>query len=338
MEENQNTLKTNRILSGMRPTGKLHIGHYFGVLVNWLKFQEDSSYEKYYMIADWHAFFSEATNKEFNLKKVTLDILIDWLSAGIDPNKVVIFRQSDVPEHLELHIILSALTPMSWLERNPTYKDALENIKNKDIRNYAFFGYPVLQTADIVLYKADTVPVGEDQLPHLELAREIVRRFNYYYGLTFPEPQSILTKAAKILGIDRRKMSKSYNNAIYLSDSSDEVNKKVMSMITDESRIKKTDPGHPDICNVFSYWNIFESDKEKIEWVKRSCIKAEIGCVQCKRELAKKINEFLEPIREKRSYYENHKDELYDILEEGKKKAKQLAVKTIEEVKDRIKI
>ncbi|MBI4712444.1 MAG: tryptophan--tRNA ligase [Planctomycetes bacterium] len=249
-----------RILSGMRPTGRLHLGHLVGALENWVALQKD--YDCFYMVADWHALMSEYQDPS-NIRQYSIDNVTDWLACGIDPAKSVVFIQSDVPEHTELHLVLSAITPLGWLERCPTYKEALEELKHKDITTYAFLGYPVLQAADILIYKANAVPVGEDQLPHLELTREIARRFNYLYcnsrnkAPLFPEPDAKLTRFPRLLGLDRRKMSKSYENAINLSDSTDEIKKKVQTMFTDPQRIKKTDPGHPSECNVYAYYKVF---------------------------------------------------------------------------------
>jgi tryptophanyl-tRNA synthetase len=271
-----------RILSGMRPTGKLHLGHLVGALDNWVKLQDE--YECFFMVADWHALMSEYENTAV-LSESMLDNVIDWLSAGIDPVKSTLFIQSEVPQHLELNMIFSCLTPLGWLERCPTYKEQLREIKTRNLNTYGFLGYPVLQAADILLYKAEKVPVGEDQLPHLELTREIARRFNSLYKKElFPSPDAILTKAPRLLGLDGRKMSKSYDNTIGLSDSAETIKKKTQAMFTDPKRIKLTDKGHPEICNVFSYYSIFipQMQKEASDW----CRNAKLGCTDCKKRLA----------------------------------------------------
>ena len=284
-----------RLLSGMRPTGKLHLGHLVGALDNWAKLQGE--HDCFFMVADWHAFMSEYKNPK-NIRDNIVDNVIDWIACGIDPKRSVIFVQSDVPEHLELFMILSNITPLSWLERCPTYKDQLKELKAKEINSHGFLGYPVLQAADILVYKANVVPVGEDQLAHLELAREIVRRFHSLYAKVFPEPEALLTKSSRLLGLDNRKMSKSYNNTIELSASDDVIGKKVQSMITDPARIKRTDPGHPEICNIHSYYAVFKPE-EKAN-IDKACRAAEIGCTECKKRLGDIIVDVLAPIKEKR--------------------------------------
>ncbi|MCX8028878.1 MAG: tryptophan--tRNA ligase [Brevinematales bacterium] len=322
-----------RVLSGMRPTGYLHLGNYVGALKQWVELQD--KYECFYMVANLHAMTTDF-DKNINLKELTLEMVIDWLSAGIDPNKSVIFVQSMVPEHSELFTLLSMITPLGWLERNPTYKDAKENIRDKDLNNIGFLAYPVLQAADIIIYKATRVPVGKDQLPHLEITREIIRRFNYLFGELFPEPQPILGEVTHVYGIDGRKMSKSYNNAIYIKDNQDEIYKKVKMMVTDTGRIKRTDPGNPDNCKTFPLYKVFYP--EIVETVIEECIGAQIGCVECKDRIAKKIVEYLAPVKEKRKYYEKNIDEVIDILKEGSKKAREVASKTLQEVKEAMKL
>jgi len=322
-----------RVLSGMRPTGYLHLGNYVGALRQWVQLQD--SYECFYMVADLHAMTTEF-DQNIDLKELTIEMVIDWLAAGVDPNKSVIFVQSTVPEHSELFTILSMITPLGWLERNPTYKDAKENMKDKDLSNVGFLSYPVLQAADIIIYKATKVPVGKDQLPHLEITREIVRRFNYLFGEVFPEPQAILGEVPHVYGIDGRKMSKSYNNAIYIKDSKEEILKKVKMMVTDVGRPRRSDPGHPDDCKVFPLYKIFYP--EIVDTVVEECTSAKIGCIECKDRIAKKLIEYLEPIKERRDYYEKHSDEVIDILREGSKKAREVASKTMEEVRNAIKI
>ncbi|MCQ9208715.1 MAG: tryptophan--tRNA ligase [Omnitrophica bacterium] len=318
-----------RLLSGMRPSGPLHLGHLVGVLNNWAKLQDE--YECFFMVADWHAHMSEYENPT-QLKKYTLDNVIDWVACGLDPKISTLFVQSHVAGHTELHLLLSNITPLGWLERCPTYKEQLREIKTRNLHTYGFLGYPVLQAADILLYKAKGVPVGQDQLAHLELTREILRRFQHIYKKeVFAEPQAILTATPKLLGIDRRKMSKSYNNFIALSDTPEEVRRKTARMITDPERIRKSDPGHPKICNVFSYYKTFCPEME--QQVRTWCTKAEAGCTECKQKLAQMLNETLAPIRERRKELTKHTSTVQDILNEGAKKAKAVAGETLAEVK-----
>jgi len=323
-----------RILSGMRPTGKLHLGHLAGALKNWVEMQD--KYDCLYMVADYHALMSEYENPSA-MKDNIIDNVADFIACGVDPEKSVIFVQSDVPEHLELYMILSAITPLSWLERCPTYKEQLREVEGRDLTTYAFLGYPVLQAADILIYKANAVPVGEDQLPHLELTREIARRFRFLYKKEiFPEPEGILTQTPRLLGIDNRKMSKSYGNAINLSDSPDEIKKKIMTMVTDPERIKKLDPGHPDICNVFSYYKFFFPSLS--EALAKDCRAAKIGCVEDKGKLAECIIELLRPIQERRDRLLKDKPVLEAILKKGAEKARTVAQGTIKEVKKAVGI
>lgn len=317
-----------RILSGMRPTGKLHLGNLVGALNSWVKLQD--SYECFYMIADWHALMSEYEETK-NMKENTYEVVRDFVASGIDPQKAVIFVQSQIPEHLELAMVFSDLTPLAWVERCPTYKEQLRELKGRELTTYGFLGYPVLQAADIAVYKAEEVPVGIDQLPHLELTREILRRFNTIYKRKlFPEPEPILAKTPKLLGIDNRKMSKSYMNYILLSDEPDVIVKKVSQMITDPKRIKLSDRGHPDICNLFSYFSIFAEPKLKDE-VKDWCEEAKVGCTECKKRLAKILIDYLEPIREKRKALPDSKIE--EIIKDGARKARKAAGETMAEVK-----
>ncbi|MDL1966494.1 MAG: tryptophan--tRNA ligase [Candidatus Desulfofervidus auxilii] len=318
----------------MRPTGKLHLGNLHGALTNWKRLQEE--YECFFFVADWHALTSEYQETNF-IKEFIWEMLIDWLSVGLDPNKSTLFIQSKLPEHAELHLIFSMITPIPWLERNPTYKEQIKELVEKDLNTYGFLGYPVLQAADILIYKANFVPVGVDQLPHVEITREIARRFNYLYKEVFPIPEPILTEMPKILGIDGRKMSKSYHNAIYLSDPPKVIREKTLQMFTDKTRLRKTDPGHPDICNVFSFHKLYTSP-EKVSQIEEDCKKARIGCVECKKLLAENLIKGLAPIQEKRSYYQEHLEELKDIIDAGIKKARSVATTTLEEAKEAIGI
>ena len=321
---------TQRVLSGMRPTGPLHIGHLLGAIENWIKLQE--SHDCFFMVADLHALMSEYENPG-GIQKNSTEMVIDWLACGVDPKKSTIFIQSQIPEHSELALILGMMTPLGWLERNPTYKEQLRETQGRDLTTYGFLGYPVLQTADILLYKANKVPVGEDQLAHLELAREIVRRFKHFYKKEiFPEPAAILTKEARLLGTDRRKMSKSYGNTIDLSDSEANIRKKAQSMITDPARAKTSDPGHPDTCNVFSYYNIF-SDKSTVYDVYQWCTGAKKGCVDCKSNFADILLEKLKPMRRRREEITNNPAFVRHVLSEGYEKASAVARSTLKEVK-----
>ncbi|MFC1485108.1 tryptophan--tRNA ligase [bacterium] len=327
-------MKKLRLVSGMRPTGKLHIGHWQGALVNWVDLQD--KYDCFYFVADWHAFTTNYADMH-DLRQDVFEMAADWMALGVDPKKCTMFIQSRIPEHAELYLLLSMITPLGWLERCPTYKEQLKELRNRDISTLGFLGYPVLQTSDIALYRASYVPVGEDQLPHLELAREIVRRFHHLYHTDlFVEPEGLLTKTPKILGIDGRKMSKSYNNSIYISDTEEETEKKVKMMITDPARIRATDPGHPEICSVFDMQNIF--NKEQVECIKKDCIAGKIGCVACKKNLANILNEQLKEVREKRGKIIRNKDFIIDIFEQGCKKAKEISKSTLQEVREAMKI
>lgn len=314
-----------RVLSGMRPSGKLHLGHFHGVLLNWLRLQKEN--ECLFFVADWHALTTEYNNPS-NIQDNIKEMALDWLSCGIDPDKSTIFLQSAVKEHAELHLLLSMITPLSWLERNPTYKEQIEEVKDKDLHTYGFLGYPVLQTADIIIYKADMVPVGIDQAPHLELSREITRRFNFLYGKIFPEPQTLLTETPKLLGTDGRKMSKSYNNAIFLSDPPEVIEKKILPMMTDPARQRRTDKGNPDICPVYFLHKIY-STPETISWVEQGCKTAGIGCIECKKSLIPSIIKELAPIQEKRAELEKNPDIVNQVLTKGNVKAKRIAAETM---------
>ncbi|MBL8190146.1 MAG: tryptophan--tRNA ligase [Acidobacteria bacterium] len=318
-----------RIVSGMRPTGKLHLGNYEGALKNWVKLQD--SYESFHFVADWHALTSDyADTSKINENSILM--VTDWLAAGLDPNKATIFVQSLVPEHAELHIYFSAVTPLGWLERVPTYKEQRENITDKDLSNYAFLGYPVLQAADICMYKAHYVPVGQDQVAHVELTREIVRRFNNFYGDVFPEPEALLTASPKLTGTDGRKMSKSYNNTIELSDSADVIQAKVRQMITDRTRVKKVDPGHPEDCDVCQMHRMFVAAGVADQF-DDDCRNARIGCVDRKKALAQAMIDYLAPITERVNYYRDHQDEVRDIILEGSRRAREEAGRVMGEVR-----
>lgn len=326
--------KTKRVLSGMRSTGPLHLGNYHGALANWVNMQDE--YDCFFFIADWHALTSDYEDPS-NIKNYVRQMMVDWLSAGLSPEKSTLFVQSHVPEHAELFLYLTMITPVPWLERNPTYKDQIVQIQNKDLSTYGFLGYPVLQAADIIMYKADGVPVGVDQVPHVEITREIARRFNFFYGAVFPEPDAILTQTPKILGLDRRKMSKSYDNAIYLSDGPKEIAAKVAQMITDPQRMRKSDPGNPDICNVFDFHKLY-SDQETVAMVDRQCRKAEIGCVQCKKIMTEFLVKAMEPMHESRKHYESNPRLVDEIIASGGEKARKVARETMEQVRSAIKI
>ena len=319
-----------RILSGMRPTGKLHLGHLVGALDNWVKLQEE--YDCFFMVADWHALMSEYENTRA-LSESAVDNVVDWLAAGIDPEKSTLFIQSQVPAHLDLHMIFSCLTPLGWLERCPTYKEQLREVKTRDLNTYGFLGYPVLQAADILIYKADKVPVGEDQLPHLELTREIARRFNSLYKTEiFPDPSALLTSVPRLLGLDGRKMSKSYNNTINLSDSEEAARKKIADMVTDPKRIRLFDPGHPQECNVFSYYSNFipELKEDVRDW----CSNAKVGCTECKKRMADGLLKKLEPFHKRRREFAKDNKTVNKILEQGKDKAIAVSSRTLKEAKE----
>ncbi len=323
-----------RVLSGMRPTGKLHLGNLMGALDNWKRLQEE--YECFFFAADWHALTTEYQNPEA-IQESIREMLIDWLSVGLSPEKSVLFIQSKIKEHAELHLLLSMITPLPWLERVPTYKEQQQELTERDLSTYGFLGYPLLQTADIIIYKAHKVPVGIDQVPHVELSREVARRFNFFYGPVFPEPEPMLTEVPKLLGIDGRKMSKSYNNAIYISDSAAEIRQKVGQMFTDPNRIKRSDPGNPDICNVFAFHKVYSSP-ETVAQVNVDCRNARIGCVQDKRNLAENIIRYLAPIHGERARYTQNPKLVLDAVEEGCRRARAVAVQTMEEVREKMKM
>ncbi len=322
-----------RVLSGMRPTGKLHLGNFVGALSNWVRMQDQ--YECFFFIADWHALTTDYADTS-RVKENCVDVILDWLAAGLDPERCTMFIQSHVPQHAELHLLFSMITPLGWLERVPTYKEQRENITEKDLGMYGFLGYPVLQAADILMYKGDFVPVGEDQVPHVELTREIARRFNQFYNkpsIVFPEPQPLLTPAAKLPGTDGRKMSKSYGNTILLTDPEPLVRSKLKTMVTDPARVRRTDPGNPDVCPVGDLHKIF-SDAATNAKVNAGCRSAGIGCIECKGWAADSLVSILNPMQERRQKYEDNPRLAWDILEQGSTRASQVAAATMNQVRD----
>lgn len=321
------------VLSGARPTGDIHLGNYFGALHNWVLLQEQ--YDCHFFIADWHALTTGYADTD-RLQEYCISLTADFLACGLDPEKSVIFQQSRVMEHAELFLLFSMVTPLPWLERCPTYKDQLSQLKEKDITTYGFLGYPCLQAADILIYKADFVPVGEDQLPHLELTREIARRFNFLYSPVFPEPQPLLTAAKVLPGTDGRKMSKSYGNTISFADTPETVRQKVMNMVTDPARIRKTDPGHPEVCSVFAFHKVFNADE--VPEIEHACRMGEIGCVACKKRLAEKLLAFHQPIHEKRTALMQNPAYLREVIENGSDRARVQAAATLAEARSAMKI
>lgn len=332
------TSPRKRVLSGMRSTGKLHLGNYVGALQNWVRMQDE--YECFFFIADWHALTTDYADTS-QVKQNSLEVLLDWLAAGLDPARCTMFIQSHVPQHAELHLLLSMITPLGWLERVPTYKEQRENIAEKDLGTYGFLGYPVLQAADILLYKGDFVPVGEDQVAHVELTREITRRFNQFYQLkgasVFPEPQALKTKAAKLPGTDGRKMSKSYGNTVLLSDPEPLVRQKLKTMVTDPARVRRSDPGNPDVCPVGDLHKIF-SDAATNAKVDAGCRSAGIGCIECKSWAADSLVQILSPMQQRRKKYEQNPRLAWDILESGSEQARREASKTMQQVREAMKM
>jgi tryptophanyl-tRNA synthetase len=326
------TSQRKRVLSGMRSTGKLHLGNYVGALQNWVRMQDQ--YECFFFIADWHALTTDYADTS-KVKENSLEVLLDWLATGLDPDRSTLFIQSHIPLHAELHLLFSMITPLGWLERVPTYKEQRENITEKDLTTYGFLGYPVLQGADILIYKGNFVPVGEDQVPHVELTREIARRFNQFYGKpgpVLPEPQPLLTPTPKLPGTDGRKMSKSYGNTILLTDAEPVVRQKLKTMVTDPARVRRTDPGNPDLCPVGDLHKIFSS-QETMAKVNDGCRSAGIGCIECKGWAADALLKVLLPIQERRKKYEENPRLAWDILMTGTAKAAKVAEATMKEVR-----
>ena len=329
------TAPRKRVLSGMQPSGLMHWGNYLGALENWKALQED--YECFFFVADWHALSTNYADTS-RIREFVRELLIDWLAAGIDPKRSTVFIQSHIPEHAILHLLLSMMVPVSWLERNPTYKEKQEEIKEKDLTTYGFLGYPVLQAADILIYKPDFVPVGKDQLPHLELTRELARRFNDTYKKpVFPEPKEHLTKFPKVLGTDGRKMSKSYGNTINLSDAEPVVRQKLKTMVTDPARVRRTDPGNPDVCPVYEFHKIYSPQDVQAQ-INRDCRTAAIGCIDCKKLVADKMVERMAPMWEARASLISHPSRIDEIVQDGSARAAKVAKATLAEVNEAMKI
>jgi len=329
------TASRQRVLSGMQPSGLMHLGNYLGALENWKALQD--RYDCYFFVADWHALSTNYADTS-RIREFVRDLLIDWMAAGLDPTRSTLFIQSRIPEHAILHLLFSMMIPVSWLERNPTYKEKQDEIKEKDLSTYGFLGYPVLQAADILLYKPDFVPVGKDQLPHLELTREVARRFNDIYKTpVFPEPKEHLTKFPKVLGTDGRKMSKSYGNTINLSDSEPVVRQKLKTMVTDPARVRRTDPGNPDLCPVYEFHKIY-SPPDVQEQINRDCRTAAIGCIDCKKMVADRLIEKMAPIWDARARLVQHPTRLDEIVHEGSRKAGEVAKATLHDATEAMKL
>ena len=322
------------VVSGMRPTGRLHLGHLHGALANWVRLQQDHTC--FFFSADWHA-LTTSYHQTSVIKPAEREMFVDFLAAGIDPERATLFIQSEVKEHAELFLLLGMITPLGWLERSPSYKEMRENITDRELALFGFLGYPVLMTADVVLYKATRVPVGADQVSHLELCREIVRRFNFHFGEVFPEPLPLLTEAAKVVGTDGRKMSKSYGNAIELDESAESTTKKIMGMVTDPARKRRQDPGNPDVCGIFYLHKIY-SDAPTVEWVNVNCRTAGIGCVDCKKKLLEKLGPDQERLRERREAILARPKDLDELVQLGTRKARAVAARTMEEVRAAMKL
>jgi tryptophanyl-tRNA synthetase len=325
-----------RILSGMRPTGALHLGHLTGALNNWVRLQDEGVYQCFFAIVDWHALTTDYADPSA-IRENVLEVAIDWLAAGLDPERSTLFVQSLVPEHAELHVLLSMMIPLPWLERVPTYKEQQQQLSDRDLSTYGFLGYPLLQSADIMTYKAAAVPVGEDQAPHIELTREIVRRFHNLYGPVFPEPKTLLTETPRTPGTDGRKMSKSFGNAILLKDPPEVIWEKLRPMVTDPARVKRSDPGTPEICPVFDLHKAF-SPLESREWAAHGCRTAGIGCLDCKGRLKEHVLERLAGIHERRPKLASRPDTVWDVLREGSRQAREAARATLEDVRAAMRI
>ncbi|MGB4600281.1 MAG: tryptophan--tRNA ligase [Trichlorobacter sp.] len=328
-------MQKQRVVSGMRPTGRLHIGHYHGVLENWVKLQEQ--FDCFFFVADWHSLTTEYADTA-GIKDSTREMVLDWVAFGLDPQKCLVFEQSRVDQHAELNLILGMITPVSWLERNPTYKEMLDNIEQRDLTTFGFLGYPVLMAADIILYKALRVPVGHDQLPHLEITREIARRFNHLYNCqVFPEPEALLTETPKLLGLDGRKMSKSYGNSIYLSETAEETAAKIKGMITDTQRVRRADPGDPERCVAFNLHRIYVP-QAKLDEIVPACKNATIGCVDCKKILTDYLNQRLAPFRARREELSRDNGFVNELLADGSRRASVEALKTIKDVRAALRV
>ncbi|MBI4736574.1 MAG: tryptophan--tRNA ligase [candidate division NC10 bacterium] len=328
-------MSRKRVLSGMRPTGRLHLGHLFGALDNWRNLQEE--YDCFFFIADWHALTTDYADPS-QIKTYTVEVVLDWLAAGLDPRKATFFVQSRLPEHAELHLLFSMFIPLAWLERVPTYKEQREQITDKDLGTYGFLGYPLLQAADILIYKAHYVPVGVDQVPHIELTREVARRFNFLYRPVLVEPEALLTEFPKIPGTDGRKMSKSYDNAVFLSDTPEEVTTKIKPMVTDPARKRRSDPGDPEVCPVYDLHRVFTPKDERDAYIVPGCTTAGIGCLDCKQVLLKHALPVLAPISERRAELARDPGTVLEILEDGTARARKVASETLAEAKAAIQI
>jgi tryptophanyl-tRNA synthetase len=325
------------VLSGLRPTGRVHLGNYFGAVKNWVDLQNSGKYRCFFFVADLHALTTDYADTGA-LASYTRDAVIDWLAVGLDPNRATVFLQSRVPQHAELALYFSMITPLGWLERVPTYKDQIEALRSRDLATHGFLGYPVLMTADIAVYRANFVPVGEDQASHLEICREIVRRFNGLYGEVFPEPRALFTPTPKVNGVDGRKMSKSYNNTIGVSEPAEGVREKVMAMVTDPARVRRQDPGNPDNCNLFPFHVLF-SPADEVAVVDLECRTAARGCVDCKKHLIANMNRALEPIRERRAELTStSRDVVRDVLHAGDETARRVAEETMERVREAVRL
>jgi len=332
-KELQGMMERKRILSGMRPTGRLHLGNLHGALDNWIQLQ--TQYDCFFFVADWHALTTDYASPG-QIRQNTWDMVLDWLSAGLDPNLATLFIQSDIKEHAELYLLLGMITPLPWLERNPTYKEQQQQLDQKDLATYGFLGYPVLQAADIIIYRAHGVPVGKDQLPHVELTREIARRFNFMYQCeVFPIPDALLTEVPVLPGLDGRKMSKSYGNCIYITDPEETIREKILKMVTDPQRVRRNDPGNPELSPVFAYHKLYSSPSEVMD-IAEGCRTARIGCVDCKKRLITNLLARLRPIREKRIELERDADRVREIMEAGNAAARSQAAQTMEEVRQAI--